>query len=81
MNRELSSEMAKLWHKADKLGVARIYANLTRNPEKSVRDNYKINVTIEGSFEWAIDKCMSLTNSDYTDMGCAAISAALDARK
>lgn len=81
MNRELSAEMSALLHKAGMVGVKKIYLDRSRNPDPAIRAKFEKNSNIEGSFEWAVGKCLSLLNHDYTDEECIAISAALDRRE
>jgi len=79
MTNKISTAMSDLWKLADEIGVGKIYAEKTRNADKSIRDQFKIDREIPGSFAWGIVKCMSLRSPivQYSDDECNQITTAI----
>lgn len=77
MSNELTTAQANLWKLADSLKIGRAYTEHTRNPDKSVRDSFKAEKEIRGSFAWGVCKCLSLPTANYTDEECAEIAEAI----
>ena len=75
----MNNATATLWNLADSAGVGALYMEATRNPDKAVRDQFKVDREIRGTRAWAICSCMALSNpsTEYSEEDVAEIRTAL----
>ncbi len=73
----MNEATTKLWHAAEAAKIAAQYSAATRNPDKAIRDQFKIDREIVGSKAWGICECMTLATANFTDEQVDAILAAI----
>ena len=75
----MNDATAKVWHAAEAAKIGTQYTAATRNPDKAVRDQFKIDRDTVGTRAWGICECMKLANPsvELSDEQADAILAAI----
>ena len=73
----MNKKMVAVLKAADRIGYKKIDAELSRNRDKSIRDQYNNEKEVVGTRAWAIRMVIGMFSVDYDDATCDKIIAAL----